>query len=561
MKGDSMNNHSEKIRFFALGGQDEDGKNMMCLEIDDRIFVIEAGLKYPDQRESLGIEFIVQDFSYLVENKDRIEAIFITHGHDDVMGALPYLLESASANVYASPMVSKILHKQLRSMKITGSRIYTVKRHDTKKIGKHKVIFFPITHNFPSTYGLAIFTSYGYIVYSGEFIMDYDDLTDDYRGDIRTLTTLGMEGVFLLLQESKGAERSGHTSPNHRIAPAFSKVLERNENKRIFVSVYSQSVYRLQEILNTCMKYNRRMFIYNKDLQEMLEYLKAVGYEVPSKYIVTEKEFKNSMKDIVVIISSQGPVLFNMIHNIANNEDDLISMDDQDVICMASRVIAGTGKDFAAMENDIYKLNAELIVLGDQVINMHPSVEDLKMMLFILRPKYYIPVKGQYRQLYMNAELAMNMGYSPSNILILDNGQVAQFENGRLVSCRMEFDLKDVLVDGKKNWDMAGVVLKDRETLSTDGVIILAIGIDAKTKKIINGPDIQTRGLIYLKDAEYITKDVAKIMEETIENDVANKKYDNMETRQAIRDKVSRYLLRQTAKRPMILPVIMEINT
>ena len=267
------------------------------------------------------------------------------------------------------------------------------------------------------------------------------------------------------------------------------------------------------------------------------------------------------MKDIVVIISSQGPVLFNMIHNIANNEDDLISMDDQDVICMASRVIAGTGKDFAAMENDIYKLNAELIVLGDQVINMHPSVEDLKMMLFILRPKYYIPVKGQYRQLYMNAELAMNMGYSPSNILILDNGQVAQFENGRLVSCRMEFDLKDVLVDGKKNWDMAGVVLKDRETLSTDGVIILAIGIDAKTKKIINGPDIQTRGLIYLKDAEYITKDVAKIMEETIENDVSNKKYDNMETRQAIRDKVSRYLLRQTAKRPMILPVIMEINT
>ena len=556
-----MNKHSEKIRFFALGGQDEDGKNMMCLEIDDRIFVIEAGLKYPDQRESLGIEFIVQDFSYLVANKDRIEGIFITHGHDDVMGALPYLLESASANVYASPMVSKILHKQLRSMKITGSRIYTVKRHDTKKIGKHKVIFFPITHNFPSTYGLAISTSYGYIVYSGEFIMDYDDLTDDYRGDIRTLTTLGMEGVFLLLQESKGAERSGHTSPNHRIAPAFSKVLERNENKRILVGVYSQSVYRLQELLNTCIKYNRRMFIYNKDLQEMLEYLEAVGYEVPSKYIVTEREFNNSMKDIVVIISSQGPVLFNMIHNIANNEDDLISMDDQDVICMASRVIAGTGKDFAAMENDIYKLNAELIVLGDQVINMHPSVEDLKMMLFILRPKYYIPVKGQYRQLYMNAELAMNMGYSPSNILILDNGQVAQFENGRLVSCRMEFDLKDVLVDGKKNWDMAGVVLKDRETLSTDGVIILAIGIDAKTKKIINGPDIQTRGLIYLKDAEYITKDVAKIMEETIENDVSNKKYDNMETRQAIRDKVSRYLLRQTAKRPMILPVIMEINT
>ena len=191
---------------------------------------------------------------------------------------------------------------------------------------------------------------------------------------------------------------------------------------------------------------------------------------------------------------------------------------------------------------------------------MHPSIEDLKMMLFMLRPKYYIPVKGQYRLLYANAKLATDMGYNPNHILILDNGQVAQFENGKLVSCRQEFELKDTLIDGKENWDMAGVVLKDREILSTDGVLILAIGIDAKTKKVINGPDVQTRGLIYLKDADYITKDVAKIMEDTIEEDVSKKKYDNMETRGRIRDKVSRYLYKQTAKRPMILPVIMEIN-
>ena len=178
----------------------------------------------------------------------------------------------------------------------------------------------------------------------------------------------------------------------------------------------------------------------------------------------------------------------------------------------------------------------------------------------MLRPKYYIPVKGQYRLLYANAKLATDMGYNPNHILILDNGQVAQFENGNLVSCRQEFELKDTLIDGKENWDMAGVVLKDREILSTDGVLILAIGIDAKTKKVINGPDVQTRGLIYLKDADYITKDVAKIMEDTIEEDDSKKKYDNMETRGRIRDKVSRYLYKQTAKRPMILPVIMEIN-
>ena len=213
------------------------------------------------------------------------------------------------------------------------------------------------------------------------------------------------------------------------------------------------------------------------------------------------------------------------------------------------------------MENDLYKEGGEMEILTSHTVSMHPSIEDLKMMLFLLRPKYYIPVKGQYRLLYANAQLAMDMGYNPNNILILDNGQVAQFENGRLVSCRMEMELQETPIDGNKDWDMAGVVLKDREILSTDGVIILAVGIDAKTKKIINGPDVQTRGLIYLRDAEYITKDVAKIMEDTITADVEKKKYDNMETRGHIRDKVTKYLLKQTKKRPMILPVIMEINS
>jgi ribonuclease J len=191
---------------------------------------------------------------------------------------------------------------------------------------------------------------------------------------------------------------------------------------------------------------------------------------------------------------------------------------------------------------------------------MHPSKEDLKMMMFMTRPKYYIPFKGEYRMLCANAAIAQEMGLTASHIILLDNGQVATFENGRLVSCSMELELHDTMIDGKENWDMAGVVLKDREILSTDGVMILAIGLDAKTKKIINGPDIQSRGLIYLKDAEYITSDVSKIMEDTINEAVANHNYENLSTRSEIRDKVAKYLMKQTAKRPMILPVILEIN-
>ncbi len=560
MKEEMKKSLTERIRIFALGGLDEDGKNLLCVEVDDAIYVVEAGIKFPDNKESLGIEFIIQDFTYLIENKDRVAAIFITHGHDDVMGALPYLLKQVPVDVYTAPLAVKEVQKILKKEHITGVKVHSVKRNDKKRIAKHKIVFFPITHAYPGTFGLAIHTEQGYIVYSGEFIEDYDDLEDAYRGDFATLSEIGNEGVLVLLQESKGAERNGHTSPNHRVSPQLSRVLETHENNRVFVSVYTQSVYRIQEILDCCLSNNRKIVLYNQELRELVERLKDVGYEVDERYIIDPQNFDNSMKDVVVIISGQGKSLFKTINNIANNEVETIAFDQDDVIVIASPIVPGVENDFKSMENDIYKKEGEIIVLDKNVLSMHPSKEDLKMMIFLTKPKYYIPVKGEYHLLFMNSQIAVEMGYDPSRIIILDNGQVATFENKKLISCSMELELHETMIDGKENWDMAGVVLKDRETLSTDGVMILAVGINAKTKKIINGPDVQSRGLIYLRDAEYITNDVAKIMEDTIEEAVANKTYDNLETRQQIRDKVSKYLFKQTAKRPMILPVILEIN-
>ncbi len=552
---------TETVRIFALGGLDEDGKNMLCVEIDGEIYIIEAGIKFPELKDSLGVECIVQDFSYLVEHEDKIAGVFITHGHDDIMGALPYLLKQIHTKVYTCPLAAKEIQRKLRKERITGSKIIAVERHDERVIGHHKVVFFPVTHAYPGTFGLAIQSKQGYIVYTGEFIEDYDDLEDPYRGDFTTVTSLGNEGVLVLLQESRGAERSGHTSPNHRISPNLESVFQAHEHQRVFVSVYTQSVYRIQEIIATSIKYDKKMYFYNKELRDILESLKMVGYVVPEKYIITPEQFNDDLEDVVVIISGQGPSLFRKLNNIANNEIEDIHFKSNDVVCIASQVISGVEKDFGAMENDIYKANGHVYVLDRDVLNMHPSKEDLKLMIFLMKPKYYIPIKGEYRLLHMNAEIALNQGYSPSNILILDNGQVATFKNKKLVSCALELELNDTMIDGKENWDMAGAVLRDREILSTDGVMILAIGIDAKSKKIINGPDIQTRGLVYLRDAEYITNDVSKIMESIIETDVKEKKYDNVETRDKIRDKVRDYLIKKTAKRPMILPVIMEIRT
>lgn len=551
---------NERIRIFCLGGLDEDGKNMMVVEVDQDIYIIEAGIKFPEEKESLGIEFIVQDFTYLIENQDRIAGIFITHGHDDVMGALPYLMKNIKANIYTSPLASKAIHKVFKKERITGSKIYTIKRHDQRKIGAHKVVFFPVTHAYPGTFGLAISTSQGYVVYSGEFIEDYDDLHDSYRGDFTTCSKLGNEGVLVLLQESKGAERSGHTAPNHRITEKFSQVLEQTDHNRVFVSVYTQSVYRIQEIIECCIQYDRPMIFYSKELRELVANLEDFNVSIPKKLVLDPSYIKEAPDNVVVIISGQGKSLFKTMSNIANNEVEDIVFTQNDVIVIASPVIPGVEKVFKSMENDIYKEEGTILVLDRNVLSMHPSKEDLKMMLFLMKPKYYIPVKGEYRHLYMNSEIALEMGYKPSQIILLDNGQVATFENQKLRSCSMELELHDVMIDGKENWDMAGVVLKDREILSTDGVMILAIGLDAKTKKIINGPDIQTRGLIYVKDAEYITTDVGKILEDMIQEAVANKTYDNLTTRNEIRDKISKYLYKQTAKRPMVLPVILEIN-
>lgn len=549
------------VKIMALGGLDEDGKNMLIVEAGQDIYIIEAGLKFPDAKEALGIEYIIQDLSWFQDKKDRVKAIFITHGHDDVMGALPHLLRQVKADVYTPPLAAKEISRMLKAEKITGVRIHKIARHDTKRIGGRKIIFFPVTHAYPGAYGLAIATSQGYVVYSGEFIENFDDLDENYRGNITICSKLGQEGVLVLLQESKGAERAGHTSPNHRMYPKLIKTLDKYQDRRIFISVYTQSVYRIQEILQAAQDKRRKIVLYDKELRRLIDGLEEIGAGIDRSLIIDASEAE-AHPNCIVLISGQGKPLFKQMSNIANNEVSDISFRPDDVILIASQVVPGVENVYKSMENDIYKRGGILIVLDSrQVWSMHASKEDLKMMIFMCRPKYYMPVKGEYRLLCTNALVAEEMGIDPDHIQILDNGQQAVFEDGNLVSCKMELELHDTLIDGKENWDMAGVVLKDREILSTDGVMILAIGLDAKTKKIINGPDIQTRGFIYLKDSEYITQECARIMEETINEEVAQKKYDNLQCRSDIRDKVSKYLFKQTAKRPMVLPVILEISS
>lgn len=550
----------DQVRIFALGGLDENGKNMYVVEVNEAIFIIEAGLKYPDTGQ-LGVEFIIPDFSYLIENKDRIKGIFITHAHDDVIAALPYLLKQINIPVYTGALTASILHETLKKEGIKDVKIHRMKRTSRQVIGGVKVRTFPMTHAFPDNFGIAINTDQGYIVYTGEFIVDYDMLQEEYLCDLNELSDIGKKGVLCLLSESQGVEQSGHTAPRHRITSLIEPIFEASTS-RILISCYSQSLFRIIEIIELAKKQNRRIFFHDKGIRDLLKHLETMKYyRVPKDMLISEKEFSDDMEDVVVLVSGIGKNLFRTMTNIANHEDKYVSFRTSDTIIVASPIVSGTELDANNMENEIYKEGGKIFTLSSKtVLSMHPSVEDLKMMLYLFRPKYYIPVKGEYRHLFMNANLAMSVGYSADRIVVLENGQIATFENKVLKSVAEHIKLEDTLIDGKENWDVTGVVLKDREVLSTDGVMIIGVGVNFKTKKVINGPDVQTRGLIYLKDAEHIIKEVGNIMEECINTAVEEKRYENLTVRGEARDKIVRYLLKETGKRPMVLPVIIEIN-
>ncbi len=550
----------EQVRVFALGGLDENGKNMLVVEVDNKIYIIEAGLKYPDT-DQLGVEFIIPDFTYLIENKERIQGIFITHAHDDVVAALPYLLKQIKVPVFTGALTANIIHEMLKKEKIKDVKIHRLKRSSQQTIGGVKIRTFAMTHAYPDTFGIAILTSQGYIVYTGEFIVDYDMLQKEYRCDINELSEIGKRGVLCLLSESQGVERSGHTAPHHRITSLIEPIFEKSAG-RILISCYHQSLFRIIEIIELVKKEKKKIFFHDKEMRRLLKHLEDMKYyQIPKEMEVSTSSFRDDMEDVVVLITGSGKNLFRTMSNIANHEDKHVSFRSSDTIIVASPVVSGTEVEANNMENDIYREGGRIFSLSSKtVLSMHPSSEDLKMMLYLFRPQYYMPIKGEYRHLYMNANLAMNMGYRPDHIIVLDNGQIAVFEERSLVSTEQRLELNDTLIDGKENWDVTGVVLKDREVLSTDGVMIVAVGLNAKTKEVINGPDVQTRGLIYLKDADYIVKEVGNILEESIKDAVKKHTYDNLNVRGEARDKISRYLMKETGKRPMVLPVIIEFS-
>ncbi len=546
---------------MALGGLDEDGKNMYLIEIDGDIFVVDAGLKYPSESEQLGIEYIIPDFTYLLEHKDRVKGIFISHGHDDVMSALGHLLSQMDIEVFATALTAKLLEEEFKVHKLKNKHIHIIKRNDTFKVAGHVIHTFPVMQSIADGVGFAFDTDSGTIVYTSEFIFDYDFLNKAFSMDINALSNLGQKNVLVLMSESTGSNREGYTAPKHRITDHVEHYFEETD-RRLLITLYRQNLFRIMEVLELASKYKKKVFFYSEEHVKLLKMVDDLGYyKIPRNVIITKNEFNNDMKDVVVVVSGSGNQVFKLMNNIAIDEDQIVDLRPTDIAIIASPVVPGTEKDATAMENDLYKAGVSIVKLNaKEILSMHASIEDLKMMLYLIRPKYYLPIKGDYSNLVSNADIAVDMGYTPDKIIILDNGQFATFEGSRLASTGDQIELEDKAIDSSDMRNVSGMVLRDREKLSTDGAIICGVVLDFKTKKIIGGPDIQSRGVIYLKDADHILAEIGNLLISTIERNVENGTYENMQVRMEAREAISRYVLKTTGKAPMILPAIVEIN-
>ena len=550
-----------KIRIFALGGLDEDGKNMYIVENGNDIFAIECGMKYPGA-DKLGIEMIIPDFEYLKENADRVKGVFITHGHDDVIGALANLLKVVKVPVYMAPLTAKLFERRAKKEGLKDYEIHRVRRNGQFKIGQTEIRTFGTTQSIADGFGVAIRTEDGYVVYTSEFIVDYDTKTDAFKFDMTDIMEIGRRGVLALLSESVGATREGHSAPQHRITKIIEPYFE-DAKGRIIVTTYSQNLYRVIELVELANRFNRKIMIYDDELRSLMQDMANLGYyRIPAGLDIAPQNFDNNLDNTLILVAGNGKTIFKKMHNIATHEDNVIQLRPSDTVIIASPAVPGTEREESSMEDDLYKETPNVFAVdAKRAFSMHASIEDLKMMLFLLNPQYYIPVKGEYRQLISNANIALDMGYPANNIIVLDNGQIATIEDGTVARKFDSIDVDDVFVNGNENLDAGGMVLKDREVLSTDGAIIVGVVVNHVTKQIIGGPDVQSRGVLYLKDADYIIKEIGKIMENVINTSAEAGTYDNMNCRAEARDKISRYVMKETGKKPMILPAIVEINT
>ncbi|MDT2813530.1 ribonuclease J [Vagococcus carniphilus] len=549
-----------QIKIVPLGGVRENGKSIYVVEVEDEIFVLDCGLKYPEN-EQLGIDMVIPDFSYLLENKDKIAGIFLSHGHADAIGALPYLLENVSVPVFGTELTTELAKLNVHEYPNTKDfkEFHVVDEFTEIDFGHAVVSFFSTTHTIPDSIGISIKTKEGNIVYTGDFKFD-QSATKPYQTDFSRLAEIGKEGVFALLSDSSNAESSSLiASENQTEEEVFDTI--RYWEGRIIVASVASNIRRVQQIFNAAFKSGRQVVLTGKDVEQIVQTAIRLGkLQLPSEdLIITERQMKNKRPEELLILETgrMGEPL-QSLQKMASKRHKSISIQEGDLIYITTTPAISVETTVAKTEDMVYRAGGTVKTISDNLyVSGHGNENDLKLMLNLMKPKYFIPVQGEYRLLAAHADLAHEVGMSYQEIFITGRGDILEFEKGRL---RMtgSTDADNVLIDGLGVGDIGNIVLRDRKILSEDGIFIAVITINRRAKKIISKPRITSRGFVYVKTSTDLMKESATIVETVVLENLEKADFDWGVLKQEIRDQLSRYLYEQTKRRPVILPVIME---
>lgn len=550
------------IRFVALGGLDEVGKDLYVIEVNDDMYVLEAGIKFGD-RTTPGIDFIIADYQYLKKNKHRVKGYFISHGHDDQFGALPYIIKDVPAPVYTTSVTKAMVSDFCRKHNLDIAKIdfRIVEPSSTHIIGGREVAFFQTVHSVPSSFGVAILTNRGYVVYTSDFIIEYNS-SNSYKSDLNALAKIAEKGTFLLINESIFANRSGYTAPKHRITPYLEKAV-RDLQGRLYVAAYYQDIYRIQEVFTFIYKNHKKVVFFDQETENLIKLMNSEKELIlPSQYTIDYEDITRVKdEDLVVFIVGDGIGLFDKVNALVEEKDqrDKFLIKPTDTFILATPSSSNLERLASDTVDNLYKTNAKVVYFArSKVSGMHASQEDLKMYLSLLKPKYYIPVKGEFRHLLANAQVALEMGIGLNHrsVFVLDNGTGLQFGEGNPIITRDYTHAGTILIDGLGVGDVQSNVIIDRQKLSDDGVIVMALAVDLKTRKIIAEPDIQMRGFIFVKEGEHVLKRLQQIFITEIEAALEKGVTDFHPVRAQIEDMSAKRVWRDTGRNPMIISIV-----
>ena len=549
-----------KLKIIPLGGLGEIGKNLTVYEYGQDILVVDCGLGFPDE-ELYGIDAVIPDITYLKQNKDRIRGIVITHGHEDHIGALPYVMRELDVPIYATSLTAGIIELKLEEFDLLyNTQIFTKKAGDRFKLGCFEVEMIHVNHSIADSVALAIKTPIGTVIHTGDFKIDVTPIQGEMI-DIARLGQLGKQGVLALLSDSTNVERPGHTDSERKVAEKFDELFKGCE-KRIIVTTFASNVQRIQQIVNVAAKYKRKVAVTGRSMENMIKVARELGYmDIPEGVLVELNQIKGQPKDRTVIIStgSQGESM-SALYRMAFSEHKQINIDAGDRIIISASAIPGNETTVSKVIDELFHKGAEVIYdrHTDLHVSGHASQEDQKMMLALTKPKFFIPVHGEYRMLCKHAELGRIMGVEPNNIVIAENGSVIELSRKSIKSVDI-VPAGRVFVDGSGVGDVGSIVLRDRKHLAQDGMIVVVLALSGEDSSLISGPEIVTRGFIYEKESEDLIEEMKRVIFESLESCRHQRITDWAGIKNKVRTNLTGYLYKTTKRSPMILPVIAEI--